>query len=315
MRIGAGRAVAAVVGSALLGLGCHPRPLALGVSVHYVSRGLAADYARFGATYVRLDLPWDECERSPGQYDFGEYKAAADALAEQGLKPIFVLAYGNDLYGGGPPVSDEARAAYVRYARVASGAFPAATWEIWNEPNTEEFWPGSRAPEPIAYAALVAASARAIKAASPDARVYAGAMGGDTLDEAWVEGFMATGVLARDVDALSIHPYWAPNPDQMTHALERLRALMRAHGPELPIVVSEYGVPSARSGVGETGQAEHMAAMLRAAADAGVDTWIIYTWRDGDGSQGEADSFGLKRHDGHDKPVVQAVQQVLAERR
>jgi hypothetical protein len=84
-----------------------------------------------------------------------------------------------------------------------------AAWEIWNEPNFQETWPGT----PAEYAALLVAGYGAIKGADPTATVlvggvyvFDGSSGDDGL--AFLErAFAANPAAYHSFDVLSIHPY------------------------------------------------------------------------------------------------------------
>ncbi len=54
------------------------------------------------------------------------------------IRIVFILDYGNDLYGGGNAHHfDAGRAAFARFAAAAARHYrgKGIIWEIWNEPN------------------------------------------------------------------------------------------------------------------------------------------------------------------------------------
>ena len=92
-------------------------------------------------------------------------------LTRAGVRPMFILDYGNRLYDHGQlPRSDSARAAFARFASAAARHFrgQGVIWEIWNEPNIEQFWKPE--PDAQAYALLALETARAVRAADPERR-------------------------------------------------------------------------------------------------------------------------------------------------
>jgi len=147
-------------------------------------------------------------------------------------------------------------------------------YELWNEPNSSNFWPP--APDPPAYAALVRAAYPAMKAADSDVTILAGAMapvsgseppdcpGGATklnpvpfLQALYREG------IAGSSDALSYHPYtggWLPGEEQPCNAWHQmagsdssLRSVLEAAGDgDKEIWVAEFG-----GVVEEVGEAHH----------------------------------------------------------
>src|SRR5262249_34398899 len=87
----------------------HP-PLAdvIGVNTHYgadVDPGIDR-FAAAGVRLVRNDLTWEQIEREPGQYDFSGPDRVVAALERRGIRILFILDYGNPLYGPPPPVVD-----------------------------------------------------------------------------------------------------------------------------------------------------------------------------------------------------------------
>ncbi|NTU81254.1 MAG: hypothetical protein HGA45_18050 [Chloroflexales bacterium] len=104
----------------------------------------------------------------------------------------------------------------------APGSPRVAAWQIWNEPNAWETWPGS----PAEYAAILEAGYAAAKAADPTATVAPGGL--YVLDSAWKdevghwdglrffdEALAARPAIWRSFDALAVHPYMPDvAPDQ-----------------------------------------------------------------------------------------------------
>ncbi len=104
--------------------------------------------AAAGFKWIRNDLAWGGTEREKGKYDFSAYDRLIAALEKHGMHAVFILDYGNRLYDGGqPPRSEEARAAFGRWAVAAVTHFKGkgCLWEMWNEPNIAQFWK----PKPI----------------------------------------------------------------------------------------------------------------------------------------------------------------------
>ena len=96
----------------------------------------------------------------------------------------------------------------------APGSPRVAAWQIWNEPNAWETWPGS----PAEYAAILEAGYNAAKAADPTATVVTGGL--YIFDGGWNDGighrdglsFLNDALTARPTvwssfDVLAVHPY------------------------------------------------------------------------------------------------------------
>src|SRR5437868_12353189 len=87
-------------------------PLGLGVNIHFVEPP-ARDVAMIAAAgfgFVRMDFFWAGIERQKGRYDFSGYDHLVSALTGHGIRPLFILDYGNPLYDEGlSPHTDAGR--------------------------------------------------------------------------------------------------------------------------------------------------------------------------------------------------------------
>jgi hypothetical protein len=279
---------------------------ATGINVHSLDPRLAARYAQAGFRVVRSDLAWCRVETSPGHYEWSAYDAFVAALRSQGLTPLLVLGYGNDLYDAGlAPHTPEARAAFARFAAAAALRYPGAIFEVWNEPNVA--WSWKPAPNPEAYVQLVAETAAAIRRAADDTWVLGLSLGGRNVDETYAARAFRAGLLDH-VDAVALHPYAAGEPDGMPALYARIRRLMGRE--ERPLVVTEWG--HACSVSSEAGQARRLVDCLRVNARSGIDLTVLYEWQDeGDDPGNPEHHYGLLHCDGSPKPAYQAVVEEL----
>lgn len=144
----------------------------------------------------------------------------------------------------------------------APGSPRVAVWQLWNEPNAWETWPGS----PAEFAELLLAGYGAAKAADPSAIVAVGGL--YVFDGSWNDGvghrdglsFMNDVLAARPAawasfDALAVHPYMpdvAPDQPGLYGAVTLWGRLLTARawleerartlgGPPRPIWISEVG--------------------------------------------------------------------------
>ncbi len=192
----------------------------------------------------------------PGEtlrFDFARVDAIFDRLLEIGLRPVVELSFmpaalardpGQTVftYRGiiSPPrdwaqwrllVSELAAHLVGRYGidEVARWAF-----EVWNEPNLEVFWSGTRQE----YLRLYDEAARAVKAVDPRLRVG----GPATAAGEWIEPFAAHAAHAGvALDFVSTHTYGNLPLD--------LRPALRRHGfGAAPIWWTEWGVGSTHFG-------------------------------------------------------------------
>src|SRR5215510_4193174 len=115
-----------------------------GVNIHFTDPqpGEVKMIADAGFRWVRMDFKWDLTEPGPGRYDFSPYERLLKALAPFGLRAMFILDYGNPIYGEGAPRTEDARQAFARWAVAAARHFAdrGVIWEVYNEPNNPAFW-------------------------------------------------------------------------------------------------------------------------------------------------------------------------------
>jgi hypothetical protein len=256
-----------------------------------------------GIRWVRIDLAWSAAERAPGQYDFGLWERFLDAFEPRGIRTLFILDYGNEIYENGfPPSSDAGRAGFASFAGAAARHFRGrAAWEIWNEPNLPQWWVG--APDPQAYVALARAATAEIRRGDPDAWILGPSLGGGTFDFDYLEATFALGLLDV-VDAVSVHPYGAASPEDAAGFYDEVRRRIAHHAPgrNIPIVVSEWGYPV--EGLGTEGQADYLVRALAVNERAGIPLTIWYNWQE---PITPWHSFGLLDVRGKPKPAYHAL--------
>src|SRR4030095_9711069 len=204
------------------------------VNTHYgaprdpVDGAALAPLAAAGGAWMRHDLDWAAIEQAPGAYDFATpgFDALVAGAEREGLRVLFILDYGNPLYGPTQAVvSDAGRHAFAASAAAAGARYGGRgpAWEIWNEPNLPQFWGGGGArPDPLAYANLVAVAAAALRESEPPGQRLRGravmplrelvrALGGVPGLE-FLAGLFSAGMLAH-VDGITAHFYRAEAPE------------------------------------------------------------------------------------------------------
>ena len=216
-----------------------------------------------GAQAVRLDFDWDLLNPTRDEWKFDDYDAVVRSARKNNLEILGVLAYSswwassaqnsNDwrerLYTA--PQSDYAYARFT-YEIVKHFKNDVRAWQIWNEPNSQEFWKPQ--PNSARYASLLQEAYLAAKYADPDAFVVFGGLSGNGVegsdDAHLANNFMAQAYAAGArgyFDAMAIHPYLLPNSgiNTLREKIANARAVMNANGDaNIPLWLTEIGVPT-----------------------------------------------------------------------
>src|SRR4051812_26301016 len=164
-----------------------------------IQRDFAA-VAATGARVFRFGMGWDGIEEAPGRYDFRYWDEVISTAERLGVTVLPYLCYTPAWAAGGeadayrrPPRDLEA---FGRFAAAAAARYRGRvrSWELWNEPDLDDYWRGT----PHDYARMVSFASRAVRRADPGATVVLGgfARGRSPFAEALLERLD----LARDFD-------------------------------------------------------------------------------------------------------------------
>ena len=211
--------------------------------------------AKTGIKWIRLQSGWQRTERVRGVYDFSWLDSIVDNLILRGLRPWICLCYGNELYDdlaktvfgavGCPPVkTPEQKAAWSAYVTALTRHFAGRVrwYEIWNEPD----WCWKTGPDGTEYGVFAVATAHAIRAGDPDAKVIGGCVCQPSL--AWLTEAFEAG-MGPEIDALTFHEYTA-DETLVEERVGVLRALCRRYNPKIEIIQGESGSQSRSGGHG-----------------------------------------------------------------
>jgi hypothetical protein len=291
-----------------------------------------------GVRTLRQTFDWAAIERSRGAYDFSAYDRFVADTTRAGYRILPILFNppsfrsrepGADRRDGiHPPKSNTEFAAFAtalvrRYG--PGGAFwelnpsvpkrPLRSWQVWNEPNTEHYWPPAPAPEE--YAAMLKTVGAAIKRADPGAEVVTAGLPESPIGMP-INRFLTAMYRAgarRTFDALAIHPY-ARATDAIHDIVARARLVLDRHGDgDIELRITELGWATGGPAdqplyIGERGQAalirRVLASLAREHERWGLRSIVYYNWRDHRPAAGEPDFWGLHTGllgiDGRPKP-------------
>jgi hypothetical protein len=284
--------------------------------------------AATGVTVARSDAFWEFSEPHPPvrgvhAYSWSFDDTIAGDLAAHGMTWLPIIDYTatwDESVAGedhSPPASDTDYAAYAaalarRYgpggafwiAHPELSAHPVSTVEIWNEPDSRQFWIPT--PDAAAYAHLYVAARAAIAAAVPTTRVL---IGGLTDPTATLPAMVAAEPgIAGQADGVAVHPYGTPL--QMVGKLRDDRRTLTALGMgSVPLYVTEFGwVIHPRGALGYV-PAQRRPGYIRTSLaalghlDCGIAAVILYTWITPERNLTDReDWFGIQPPDGRPGP-------------
>jgi hypothetical protein len=172
---------------------------------------------------------------------------------------------------------------------------PVRYWEVDNEPDLKfttppknpvrDVPPGSFC-SPPEYARVLVASARAIRAASPEAVVLGAGMYRPHADSGvdYLRALVAEPGARDALDVLSVHTYADDDGEKLARGIRNVRALL----PDKAVWVTETSVP----GEDEETQARRVAALAARAAIEGAEKLFWHTIADPPpGAKGVADAM------------------------
>lgn len=291
-------------------------PGLLGVNIHVLRDDPSLDLARAaGFSFVRMDLLWADVERG-GRFRFGAYDLLLRALEARGMSALWILDYGHPDHGGKVPRSFADVAAFARFAGAAADHFRGrnVAFEIWNEPDTAQFW--SPAPSPSEYAMLLDSALAAMRQADPAARISSG--GVSRMDAPFLSRAIDPQA-AAGLNAIAFHPYPQGGPETIADALNLFREWVAgALGKHLEVWDTEWGYSSANAPVDAPSNGHSEGGRKRQACLAvrelltvwatGLPRAVYYDLRDdgADGSDPEH-NYGLLDSGGKEKPAMRAI--------
>lgn len=313
------------------------RPMTVGMSVSMDSASDAEVLRQFellaamNIQMVRFDFDWSVIESSEGRFDWSNTDRIVRAAISHDIKVLALLTYAPAWSrpagtGSHAPPSDAAD--FADFARVAAQRYSpmgVTDWEVWNEPNIDDFWEPK--PDAGVYASLFRATASAVREVDPAATLITGGLTrGTTTDDGsriaqaeFVEDLYAHGA-AQVADAVAVHPYSFPDlPATDLNAvvggiadLPTVRAVMEQwDDADKQIWVTEFGAATG-SGDNSMSESEQAESLSQAGQLAASWPWlgpvIIYELRDRGTDPGDLEqNFGVLRHDLTPKAAGQAL--------
>jgi hypothetical protein len=298
----------ALIICALAALSSVPvRASTFGINAHVPLDPIADEIVEAGIGWVRVDFVWLHIEPERDVYDWKRYDDLIDRLEARGLRiyagfgstPAWATS-GSELSGVPDDPGQWQEFCYLVASRYR-GRVDA--WGMWNEPNSDRFWEGTRKQY---IEMILLPGADAIRAADPGALVCApdlAHLSSEHWDD-WLSDVIKKAGHAIDVITHHIYPSYG-TAAEVTYDLDQklslpfgspsIRSLLKDTGWwGRPFWLTETGIESAR--YGEDAQAEYYEDLL--------DYWFgphpgarwmdrIFFYHMFDGKNSTTNSFGI----------------------
>jgi hypothetical protein len=221
--------------------------------------------AATGAKYLRVEFPWFSIEPGNGTYDWSRTDYIINAAVAKGLITQPVLVYTpkwSSSYAANPPgaVSD-----WTTFVTAIVNRYKANVhyWEMWNEPDLNQYWNSSTANY---VSQILAPGYGAVHAADPSAKVIVGPS-----NPSWYGNLLPAGAKGY----FDIAAYHAYNGGALGGS-STVKSFLNGAGINVPIWVGEYGLEE--NTIHDTGQTGLLTGALTGAAPVDVAIW--YSIRD-----------------------------------
>lgn len=248
--------------------------------------GLEEEYNNLnelGVHWLRVHFSWRSVEPTEGQWDFNQWDQYMDDTQANGIKVIAMLNYlprwlnlSTKEY-----VSREVMTKYLEYVERTVRRYKdtVAAWEIWNEPNLEDFWDGPMED----FYHVFNETANLIHSIDPNLYIIGGSL--SSAAAGWIPGnledMFKAGIMTH-VDALSFH-YYNFDPDTLYAALMQYFAVGTKYSFKGDYFITELGNPTGGdypTFVTMKELAENVIKFHVIASSFGIKTFIWYCTKD-----------------------------------
>jgi hypothetical protein len=293
-----------------------------------------------GIKWVRFDIEWGFVQySSPDNYDWSRYDKIVDGLNKYGLKALPILTYSPEwarvpgCRGGShcPPAKPNTFAVFAEAAVNRYKGKGIHYWEIWNEPNSYDFW--ATKADCKAYTELLKVTYPVMKNADSRAFVITGGMAPISTTDVNVSPHDFLDCIYNNggknyFDAVGHHPYTFPvspldnNTNawyRMSNTAQSLRDIMIRNGDsKKKMWLTEYGAPTGGPDsnwfVTEENQARivtDVMAVYKTLDWVGPIFWYTYIDSGFEPTSNE-NFFGLVRFDKSRKPAFDALRNIIS---
>ncbi len=301
--------------------------------------------AKLGVTWIRYDFDWSQIQPDNSQkYDWSQYDMLVSLSNKYHLHILGILdytpAWARPINCNNAKCAPANPANFATFAATVAkryGTNRVAAWEIWNEPNSVNFWQPTSSP--VLYTKLLRLTYGAIKSVEPNVVILTGGLSPQSTDgQSYSPLDFLNAIYAQGArpyfDAVADQPYTFPlspssNADdawnQMASGTNSLRESMVVEGDaQKKIWITEFGAPTGGPGpistitdpnltnqpyvVDESLQAKILTdALILYKQYSWAGPFFVYTYQDAGTDQSTNENFfGLVRYDGSPKPAYDA---------
>ncbi len=198
-----------------------------------------------GARYFRFAIGWDGVETAPGKYEWGYWDELVRLAPKYDITLLPYVCYTPAWLNADPqnfwrnPPDDLERFGAFMYIIASRYKGRIAAWELWNEPDIENYWTGTV----TQFAAMVREGARQVRRADPQAKIVLGGMAKGR--SPFLEELLIQHGLGKELDVINVHGYyetWDPRPaEDYPQMLQDVRDLIELTAPHLDLWLAEFG--------------------------------------------------------------------------
>jgi len=238
--------------------------------------------------WIREDFVWQQIEPTKGSFDFSVYDNIVDDALANGFNILGICAPGGaEEYanpwssGSASPNTDEHYQDYADFVAALVQRYKGKVthWEIWNEPDGEEYWKPQ--PNVIDYVSLLKRAYTTAKEVDPSVKIVG--MGGvDSGNTNYISTAFQNGALDY-MDIISVHPYGDSaifEASTQYQNLDVIENLISTYGASTPIWATEVGYFTYDEGVDEDRQAELLVRVYLSLLSKGVKNVFWYNLAD-----------------------------------
>ncbi len=212
-------------------------------SCHADSYSLMAD---LGVKNNRKDITWMEVEPTDNAWTWINWDSRIAGLKTYNMTALPILDYSNWLVQTGIHEGEKCintahdTQEWLEYANMCVERYYendsqyTKYWELWNEPNLDQFWTGTDAD----YFALQKATAANLSSRWPDLKLVSAGISGHSPE--YLDAMFASGAM-ENVDVLAFHPYSGTNYENLDAKIAEVQAVADKWGFTGPIWITEVG--------------------------------------------------------------------------